>query len=275
MDDLDYWEEWLYSDSEVFDEHSIDISDQQSDPQVSNQITNLDSPFNGGHQQEHGIFDDHTEYSIPNDCDQQSEPQISTKITNLDLSSNGENQQEQHIFGGNIESKSMNPKKYYPKGRTNKIGSKKSRKKEPINSIPLNVFYYSYMGNQIRNQQQYILNTRSCISRPENIMNYTNMIGSFPTCHFGARNGKGSSYLDVEFKADYIRPLTEKKVLSKNIVIRIHNDLLVKEFGFNRVSRDEYRCIGLYYEHYRQYKDQILSFLEKNKELIRNKYNIK
>ena len=69
------------------------------------------------------------------------------------------------------------------------------------------------------------------------------------------------------FKDKYYQVFTSKKRFSKAYVKNIH-DILIKELGLKPMSREEFRRIDLYFHHFSKYSNQILDFLEKNKEEI-------
>ena len=89
-----------------------------------------------------------------------------------------------------------------------------------------------------------------------------------PTSHGAVRAPKRRVELDndeQEFKNKYYSIFTNYKKFDKVYVKKIHNLFLMDHFNFNKIIREEYRRIDLYFKHYSQYKDSILDFLQEHK----------
>lgn len=66
------------------------------------------------------------------------------------------------------------------------------------------------------------------------------------------------------FKEGFYRIFTNKRRFRKENVKKIHDIIIRSKFCFRAMTRDEYRSIDRYFEHYAFYKDSILSFLQNN-----------
>ena len=89
-----------------------------------------------------------------------------------------------------------------------------------------------------------------------------------PTSHGAVRAPKRRVELDndeQEFKNKYYSIFTNYKKFDKVYVKKIHKLFLMDHFNFNKIIREEYRRIDLYFKHYSQYKDSILDFLQEHK----------
>lgn len=67
---------------------------------------------------------------------------------------------------------------------------------------------------------------------------------------------------------DFCSDLGQKKVIKKEKVKLIHDEKLTKDLQFKKMNRDEIRSIQLYFQHYLNQKDIILSYLRANKKEI-------
>ena len=72
----------------------------------------------------------------------------------------------------------------------------------------------------------------------------------------------------IALKNGFYSIFTTKKVFQKCYIVLIHNTILVQSFGFEKMKRDEYRCLSVYFQNYAHKKDQILECLRQNKDLI-------
>lgn len=122
-------------------------------------------------------------------------------------------------------------------------------------------------------QCQYFLNSRPCLSRPENDSNCTKLKGESSMCLPRTRKRGSRLPLNVQkFKNGYYGMFVSCKKFSKTIVREIHNDLFVHKLGYGRMKRNEYRDISKYFINYYPKRDEILKTLQENKELIKEKY---
>lgn len=76
------------------------------------------------------------------------------------------------------------------------------------------------------------------------------------------------SEIAFELKYRYYSIFTKSKKFPKKYVLQIHNDYLVKELGYPKSTREQMREIDLYFMANAKNKDQILEFLEQNKEKL-------
>lgn len=73
---------------------------------------------------------------------------------------------------------------------------------------------------------------------------------------------------ECDFKYNFYQILTSKKRFAKTIVRDIHNYMSKNYFKFQKMTRNQFRNIDLYFHDYSKYKEQILIYLKNNKELI-------
>lgn len=79
------------------------------------------------------------------------------------------------------------------------------------------------------------------------------------------------SHNELSFKDRFYAIFTTKKKFEKKLVKQIH-DYIRKPFGFERMSREEFRRIDIYFRNYAKYSPQILSYLILHKEEIFDKF---
>lgn len=70
----------------------------------------------------------------------------------------------------------------------------------------------------------------------------------------------------LELKNRYYSIFTFSKKFPKEYVLKIHKEYLVDQLKYPKLTRDQTREIDLYFLDYADKKDEILEFLEKNKE---------
>lgn len=75
-----------------------------------------------------------------------------------------------------------------------------------------------------------------------------------------------------KFIKDYHSLFTKRKKISKDYVIKIHSEVLVKKHGIKKMMRSEYRNINTYFTNYASSSEKILSILAKEKEYIMENY---
>lgn len=83
--------------------------------------------------------------------------------------------------------------------------------------------------------------------------------------NFSRQRKYSLSKSEQEFKDKTYFLICNKKVCQKNILKAIHDELFVPKLGFKHMSRSEFRVIKLYFKNYYVKKDEILSFLQENK----------
>ncbi|KAK8894262.1 hypothetical protein M9Y10_022697 [Tritrichomonas musculus] len=76
---------------------------------------------------------------------------------------------------------------------------------------------------------------------------------------------------ELSFKDRFYAIFTTKKKFEKKLVKQIHN-YIRKPFGFERMSREEFRRIDLYFQNYAKYSEQILRYLIHHQEEIFDKF---
>lgn len=137
---------------------------------------------------------------------------------------------------------------------------------------------FSINPNQIcfaQYQPQYFMNSRPCLTRSGNNIFCTCVKDDSSRCCLRTRmRGKQLPPNVQKFKYRFFSILSSKKKFRKKIVQEIHNNFLVKELGFKRMQRDEYRNISIYFLNYYSKKDEILNVLEKNKTQIKNQIQL-
>ena len=69
------------------------------------------------------------------------------------------------------------------------------------------------------------------------------------------------------FKEGFYRIFTNKRRFRKENVKKIH-DIIRTKFCFRAMTREEFRSIDLYFQHYAFHRESILSFLRNNYQLI-------
>lgn len=79
------------------------------------------------------------------------------------------------------------------------------------------------------------------------------------------------SQSELSFKDRFYAIFTTKKKFEKKLVKQIH-DFIRKPFGFERMSREEFRRIDIYFQNYAKYSSQILGYLILHKEEIFDRF---
>lgn len=75
----------------------------------------------------------------------------------------------------------------------------------------------------------------------------------------------------VEFQENLYKMFTKRRKFKKIYVKEIHDKILVDQFGFEKMSRAEYRNNSIYFNNYARMSLKILGFLEKEKDSIQKK----
>lgn len=75
----------------------------------------------------------------------------------------------------------------------------------------------------------------------------------------------------IIFKKEFYGIFTNKRKFRKTYVKKIH-DIIRTKFCFRAITREEFRSIDLYFQHYAFYRESIISFLRNNYHLIITKY---
>ena len=79
------------------------------------------------------------------------------------------------------------------------------------------------------------------------------------------------SRTEMSFKDRFYAIFTTKKKFEKNLVRIIHNHIR-KQLGLRTMSREEYRRIDLYFQHFAKYSETIIPYLSNHREEIYRKF---
>lgn len=124
-----------------------------------------------------------------------------------------------------------------------------------------------------QNQQQKILNILPCSQKAGfDSIPLSKRLHRYNTLyHYDGVLFPSSENL-LMFKEGYYSTFTKKKKFSKKFVKIIHQ-CLQDQFGFEAMTRDEYRDIGLYFLHYLKFGESIIRYLRKEKNTIIKKHS--